>query len=85
MTRAVELADENTGLTHDLHDAESTHRLLEEDALSTAQSLSHQLHHTRVRRRGEEERGRREAIEERDEYGKDYDQTERKEGDIKEE
>ncbi|MPC40931.1 hypothetical protein E2C01_034506 [Portunus trituberculatus] len=47
MTRAVELADENTTLTHDLQDAESTHRLLEDDALSTAQTLSHRLHHTR--------------------------------------
>lgn len=59
MTRAVELADENTDLTHDLHDAESTHRLLEEDALSTAQTLSHRLHHTRVRRKGKERKGRR--------------------------
>lgn len=57
MTRAVELADENTNLTHDLHDAESTHRLLEEDALSTAQTLSHRLHHTRVRSDGERREG----------------------------
>lgn len=49
MTRAVELADENTDLTNNLKDAESTHRLLEEDALSTAQTLSHRLHHTRVK------------------------------------
>lgn len=58
MTRAVELADENTDLTNNLQDAKSTHRLLEEDALSTAQTLSHRLHHTRVKRKVEGEKER---------------------------
>lgn len=48
MNRAVELADENTDLTKELHDVEKTNRLLEEDVLNTAETLTQKLQRTKV-------------------------------------
>ncbi|XP_042874854.1 golgin subfamily A member 4-like isoform X2 [Penaeus japonicus] len=47
MNRAVELADENTDLTKELHDVEKTNRLLEEDVLNTAETLTQKLQRTK--------------------------------------
>ncbi|XP_069953846.1 centrosomal protein of 135 kDa isoform X2 [Cherax quadricarinatus] len=52
MTHAVELADVNTDLTKELHDVENTNRLLEEDVINTAETLTQRLEHTRTRLMG---------------------------------
>lgn len=48
MNLAVELADVNTDLHKELHDVENTNHQLEEDALSTAETLTQKLQHMRV-------------------------------------
>ena len=48
MNRAVELADENKDLTSELENVEKTNRLLEADAVNTAETLTQRLEHTRV-------------------------------------
>ncbi|XP_068231559.1 centrosomal protein of 135 kDa-like [Palaemon carinicauda] len=47
MHRAVKLADENTDLTNELENIEKTNRLLEEDAVNTAETLTQRLEDAR--------------------------------------
>nr|XP_045584865.1 centrosomal protein of 135 kDa-like isoform X2 [Procambarus clarkii] len=49
MNRAVELADVNTDLTKELCDVENTNRLLEEDVINTAETLTQRLELTRTK------------------------------------
>ncbi|XP_071548097.1 uncharacterized protein [Panulirus ornatus] len=52
MNRAVELADVNTDLTKELHDVENTNRLLEEDVINTAETLTQRLERSRTKLAG---------------------------------